>query len=229
VGGTSVSSYTQSLTNGSFTLFTNPGTSGVTFYRIDSDNVTLYPVTYAANLSNQTMATATALFKVARPTPYSFSGATSTMTPVVNVGNLGLAGNDQSGNPIPTLNFGYNPQLNNGAPGITVNMQESSGYGGQFALIQLVRVANPFTLASSGHTGSENSGGAYVLDTTTANTVPQFGGSGSITVAPAGNSPTWPLYDMPAIGLTSNYSSVTANEIFQTYFIYQPPTRAQSG
>jgi hypothetical protein len=149
------------------------------------------------------------------------------MTPVVNVGSQGLV--DQAGNPIPSLTFGYNPEVNNGSPGITFNMQESSGYGGSFALIQLVSVANSFTLASSGHTGSENSGGAYVLDTTTANTVPQFGGSGSITVAPAGNSPTWPLYDMPAIGLTSNYSSVTANEIFQTYFIYQPPTRAQSG
>ena len=224
VGGTSVSSYTQSLTNGSFTLFTNPGTSGVTFYRIDSDNVTLYPVTYAANLSNQTMATATALFKVARPTPYSFSGATSTMTPVVNVGNLGLAGNDQSGNPIPTLNFGYNPQLNNGAPGITVNMQESSGYGGQFALIQLVRVANPFTLASSGHTGNENSGGVYVLDTNPGNTFPQYDDSAGIVPTQAGNSTPWSLVDVPFVGLTSNYSSVTANESFQTYFMYQPPT-----
>ena len=130
-GGTVVSNYVQSLTQGTVTSFSAPNAGSLTFYWIDSDNMTNYPVTYTANLSNNTTLTATALFHVARPTPFSLSGTVSSMTPVVNTSNQQNV--DAS---TPTLNFGYNPSFNDGSPGITYNMQATTGYGGSFALLQ---------------------------------------------------------------------------------------------
>jgi hypothetical protein len=218
-GGTVVSNYVQSLNQATVTSFSAPNTAGLTFYWIDSDNMTNYPVTYTANLSNNTAFTATALFHVARPTPFSFSGTVSSMTPVVNVGDQGYY------NGTPSLNFGYNPNLSNGSPGITYSMQESTGFGGKFALIQLVNLANLYTLASSGTIVNQSTGaGMFVLDTTSQNMVPQYNDTAGIITAPPGTSEPWTLYDIPALGLKSNYSSVTANQTFKTYFMYQPPT-----
>jgi hypothetical protein len=125
----------------------------------------------------------------------------------------------------PTLNFGYNPSFNNGSPRITYNMQATTGYGGGFALLQLINLANSFTLASNGHVGNQNTGAnVYVLDTTPSNTIPQFGDTNGVVISPGGQSTSFTLNDGPFLGLTSNYASVTASENFQTYFMYQPQT-----
>jgi hypothetical protein len=86
-------------------------------------------------------------------------------------------------------------------------------------------IGNSDTLASNGHIGNQNTGAnVYVLDTTQLNTIPQYNDTNGVVTIPAGQSTTWALNDDPYLGLTSNYSSVTANENFQTYFMYQPPT-----
>ena len=215
VGGTRVSNYVQSLTAATVTSFSDPAMPGVTFYWTDSDNMTNYPVTYTAQLSNQTSVAATALFHVARPDSISFTGVTSTTTPVVNVGNLHVFDATTT-----SLNFGYNPGFNDGSPGIRFHMQLSTGYGGSFALVQLVNIVHSYVLTGSGVTGQKNSNG-YVLDTTPSNTIPQYADSDGVFSTPPGTAEQW-LDDVPAIGLTP-YSSVVANQSFRTYFMYQPP------
>jgi hypothetical protein len=217
--------YTQSLTSAVVAPFPSspapaPSTPGLTFYWIDSDNETSYAVTYTANLSNnQTPVTATAFFHVARPDPFTFAGTSCSKTPVVNVGDVG-----QFGNGVLSLNFGYNPSPpDHMTDGITYTMSATTGYGGSFALVQLINVANSFTLASNGAVGNENTNGAAVLDLAPMQTIPQY--SNVIKSFPAGVvTDPWQLADDPGEGLTSNYSAVTANETFQTYFMYQPMT-----
>jgi hypothetical protein len=222
--GTVVSGYSQTLTPGTVpvtsatvTNFTDPGTDGVSFYWIDSDNTTLYSAVYTATLSSGSPVTATVLFQVAKPTNITFTGTTTTMTPAVNVGNYQFF----RGN-VTSLNFGYNPDFQNGSPGITFQMGATTGYGGSFALLQLISITNSFTLTGGG-SRSENSGG-YVLDTTTSNSVPQYNSVDGIVSIPPGRSAEWPLVDAPSIALMAQYSAVTANEAFRTYFTYKPAT-----
>jgi hypothetical protein len=202
------------------TAFSDPGTPNVSFYWIDSDNTTAYQVTYTATLSSGNPITAIAFFHVAKPTPVSFTGATSTMNPVVNVGVQQYFG------AVPSLNFGYNPAVNNGSPGVVFNVMATTGFGGSFAFLQLISVANMYTL-QSGRVGNQSTNSGYVLDDTSSATVPQYNDVGGILDVPPGKKDAeWDpaLYDVPAVALTTNYSAVTINEKFQTFLMYKPPT-----
>lgn len=210
VDGTLVANYLQSVSSATVTPFTDPGTANVTFYWIDGDT-TIKAVTYSGTLSNGSPFSASAPFLVIRPSPVTFSGATTKTIPAINVGDQG-----QFAPGTIALNFGYEKTAMD--PAITFNMSVNTTVGGQAALTQLVMFTTSYTKAD-GTQPQRTSGSAYVMDDGNTN-VAQYA---SIIVSLQPGTSEWTEVDLPSIELT-NLTAVTTNQQFQTYLMYRPPS-----
>jgi hypothetical protein len=125
------------------------------------------------------------------------------------------------------MNFGT-PGVN-GAPdidGITFNTSPAitTTFGGTFAWLQLVNRVNTFTFAD-GSTKTLNSNGFALDNGKSANGQPQYDSSGGylypFNPGQKGALPSPP--DLPAVSLSgTNLSSVTTNQQFQMFLVYQP-------
>jgi hypothetical protein len=231
IEGTTVKSYLQTLdlhstpaaSSGAKTDLqpTDLTASTVAFYWIDGDNgqnTITYNVTYTATLSDNSIVRAVAGFRPVRPNPVTFSGATTTAVPAVNVSTDQLK--DANGNPVSSINFGSASSM-----GITFSSTVSTGVGGKFALLQLIDRVATSTFANGGPAKTRDTG-AFVLDAgASANGLPQYDSvfpeAISTLTAQKGELPA--MVDLPAVGLTgTNLASVAVTEQFHTYLMYQP-------
>jgi hypothetical protein len=242
IGGTTVKSYQQTLayTNGNISQGSSAGVSAnlgqsdlsqpsITFYWIDGDdctNTVTYTVAYTATLSDQsTVSAPTAGFRPVRPCAVTapaqaltFNGVTAA-APAITFSPTYLGG--------PSMCFGT-PGVND-APdinGITFNTSPMilTTFGGNFAWLQLVNRVNTSTFAD-GSTQTLNSNG-FVLDNgQSANGKPQYNSlNGWLYSFDPGQKGALPSpVDLPTVGLSGgNLSSVTTNQQFQMFLMYQP-------
>jgi hypothetical protein len=211
VAGNRVAGYTRSDTEASVTVFKDPATANAVFYWIDGGTNS---VTYTVNLSNGNSYSGTAQFTVARPKFLSWNGATTTLSPAINIAA------QTNGGP-PLMQFGYlipaNEDPKTVYPGIEYNadVKIPTGYAGQLALTQLVN-ASRTRRRPDGTSLTYSTGGSYVLDTkelyATLNLV-----EGQEAVARISD-------DLPGVSLNLGFSSVSVNDRFQAYLEYKPDT-----
>ncbi len=242
IQGATVKSYQQTLTytNGNISQGASTGVStplgqpdlsqpSITFYWIDGDdcaNTLTYTVTYTATLSDQSTKFAQAGFRPVRPCAVTapqqaltFNGVTTTATPAITFSPTYLGG--------PSMNFGT-PGVNGAQDldGITFATSPAitTTFGGTFAWLQLVNRVNTFTF-TNGAPQTLNSDG-FVLDNgRSANGQPQYNSNnGWLYPFNPGQKGALPSpVDLPAVGLSgTSLSSVTTNQQFQMFLMYQP-------
>jgi hypothetical protein len=199
VPGERVGNYSQSSSTATRTDLTAADLQGTNldFYWIKGGSKA---ITVAATVRGSSL-TAQVMQNVLAPTNVTMTSVTDH----VKVGPTGWPGD-------PPMNLYYGKSPNVGIQW-TCTATAPAGGKGEIAGTQLNNSDRKRT-SNAGVVESNDSGGAYMLDTT----VPY---STSVTIA-AGASATWSSNDSPSTPLTASLSRKSVNDLFRMYFMYKP-------